>query len=285
MNNLHVWTVWSSNLEEETYGEHIAKWAANHERVYWGVFHGEEYPVKHRFDLDPYLPKLNEQISSGQNTYLFIETLDSLKQYFWGKIADGIKRGADFQGWKKSKLVPTYYKTVVAQRPGLSIDYWILLSEICTIPHDIYRKANPFIKPNTREYGKSRRPYPIICDFDAEDELAKYLEYRKLQSLGKNVEFSHAPDYRSINLHGAPYSITTNQAFVVELLHKAWLNGTPDVSGDYILERLASKNSKLKDIFRSRKEIMKKIVVPGKTKGTYRLNIKNTPQIPQLPSK
>jgi hypothetical protein len=275
MTNLHVWTVWNSNLEEETYGQHLATCAANNEKVYWGVFHDEEYPVKHRFDLDPYLTELNKQISSGQNTYLFIETIDSRKQYFWGKIADGIKRGADFEEWKESVLVPTYYKTVADQRPGLSIDYWILLSDFCSIPHDIYREANPFIKPNPREYGKSRRPYPIICDFESENALAKHLESRRIppSPIKTDNAFEHSPDYRSIKLDGIPYSLTGMQAQVVQILHNAWNNGTLELSQAYILEKMGSKSSKLKDIFRSRRDDMVKIVVKGNTKGSYRLNI------------
>jgi hypothetical protein len=273
MTNLHVWSVWNSNLEEETYGQHLAKWAASNKRVYWGVFHDEEYPVKHRFDLDPYLTELNKQISSGQNTYLFIETIDSLKQYFLGKIADDIKRGADFADWKKNKLVPTYYKATVEQRPDLVIDYWILLSEFCTIPHDIFRKANPLkhVKLNTKQYGKSGRPYPIICDFDAEEELRKYLKITPGQKIDEC--FTHADGFLTVSLHGREYGLATpRQADIVKTLYEAHKAGDSELHQKEIFRRAGMPDSsRLRDAFQNT-EVWNNLIVTGSRSGIYRLN-------------
>jgi hypothetical protein len=272
---MNIRTVWHPGLEKGTYEEHRDIIALKG-KVYWCVIHDGDYPSEYKYVLDEHLTAINKQIKSEVNTYLFIETRDPYQDYFCGKIAGPIIKGNKFKEDDSRDLIPSYYKSLRKKRKDLLMSYWILLSDLRKISPELFRKARPVEHGDyeSNKYGKHVRPYPSICDFEAEGELIRHFESQKVQSLEKtNHTFKHSPDYRSINLDGIQHSITGKQAQVVEILHKAWKNGTPDVSNEYILEELDLKSSNLKDIFRSRKEDMKKIVVHGKTKGSLRLNI------------
>jgi len=81
-----------------------------------------------------------------------------------------------------------------------------------------------------------------------------------------------SPDFRSVYLRGKEFGLTTNQARVVQCLYAARMNNTPDISQDHLLvEVLDTNQERLKDVFRSLKD-WDQLIVPGKTKGTYRLN-------------
>ena len=87
-----------------------------------------------------------------------------------------------------------------------------------------------------------------------------------------NLEFKHSPDYRSVMFKDRHYTFTSNAAQAVQLLHEQYLNGTPEIGKDYILEELGTPSERLRDIFQCCPR-WKEIIVPGKKKGTYRLNI------------
>lgn len=84
--------------------------------------------------------------------------------------------------------------------------------------------------------------------------------------------FRHSPDFRSVFLRGKEFGLTTNQAQVVQCLHNARVNDTPDVSQGYLLtDVLETSQERLRDIFRDLAG-WDSLIVPGKTKGTFRLN-------------
>jgi hypothetical protein len=84
--------------------------------------------------------------------------------------------------------------------------------------------------------------------------------------------FHHAPDFRSVCLRGREFSLTTNQAKVVECLYQARMNKTPDVGQGYLLETVLDTNqARLRDVFRDVPD-WDMLIVLGKTKGTFRLN-------------
>ena len=83
--------------------------------------------------------------------------------------------------------------------------------------------------------------------------------------------FKHSDDYTSISWQGEGYILTNRQAKVVKILHKEYLNGTPDVGENYILEQLGTPDSDLKDTFK--KSPLWQTLIISKKKGTYRLNI------------
>jgi hypothetical protein len=84
--------------------------------------------------------------------------------------------------------------------------------------------------------------------------------------------FRHSPDFRSVNLDSQEYSLTGRQAQAVEFLYEMHKNRTPEVSQSLILERLESKYADLRYVFKNN-SAWGTLVVPGRTKGTFRLNL------------
>lgn len=71
---------------------------------------------------------------------------------------------------------------------------------------------------------------------------------------------------------GNTYSFTSTQAACLKRLWEAWVNGTPDISGAALLEAADAQSSRLVDIFRNNLA-WRTLIVPGATKGTYRLAV------------
>jgi len=86
-------------------------------------------------------------------------------------------------------------------------------------------------------------------------------------------QFTHSVDYRSVALRGDTFSLTSRQAQVIEILHEAHQGGNPEVGKHSILEKLETKNSRLRDTFKSNRRAWDALVKPGQTKGSYRLNL------------
>jgi hypothetical protein len=86
-------------------------------------------------------------------------------------------------------------------------------------------------------------------------------------------DFNHSPDYRTVNLRGRGFTLTSQQAKVIEILHRAHAQGTPELSQDYILEEIEG-GSRLIDTFKSSNmEAYKSLITPGGKRGTVRLNL------------
>lgn len=95
---------------------------------------------------------------------------------------------------------------------------------------------------------------------------------KRHQELPQESHFNHSPDYISVKWKEETFTFTSRQAQVVEILHKGFLNGTPDVGQAYILENLGSPNSRLKDTFKNH-SAWGTFIVPGEKRSTRRLNI------------
>lgn len=82
----------------------------------------------------------------------------------------------------------------------------------------------------------------------------------------------HSPDFRSVSWFGESYSFTANQAACVKILWEAWENETPEVSGAHLLEAADVQDStqRIDLVFRGN-PAWGAMIVPGKTKGVYRL--------------
>jgi hypothetical protein len=80
---------------------------------------------------------------------------------------------------------------------------------------------------------------------------------------------AHSPDFRCINWYGTEYTFTPNQAAIVKILWEAWENGTPDV-GQETLRAQAEVESRIDRLFLGH-AAWKNLIVPGKTRGTLRL--------------
>ncbi len=85
--------------------------------------------------------------------------------------------------------------------------------------------------------------------------------------------FSHSPDYRSVTIRGKAHTLTTRQAQIIEILHKAHIDGNPDVSTAHILETLETKSSRWQDTFRTNPKAKSALIKGGARRGTLRLNL------------
>lgn len=84
--------------------------------------------------------------------------------------------------------------------------------------------------------------------------------------------FRHSADYREVWLGDEKFSLTPNQARVVELLDQQRLAGVSALSQAYILETLEIGSQNLGQVFRG-SSAWNRIVVRADGKGMYRLNI------------
>jgi len=95
---------------------------------------------------------------------------------------------------------------------------------------------------------------------------------KSAEPVANRPEARHSPDFRSVVWFGESYSFTANQAACVKILWDAWKNGTPEVSGAHLLEAADVQDSaqRIDLVFRGN-PAWGALVVPGRTKGTYRL--------------
>jgi hypothetical protein len=93
----------------------------------------------------------------------------------------------------------------------------------------------------------------------------------------KLEEAHHGPDFASVEIHGIPFNFTSMQARIVEILWLAAENGTPDVKGCTLILGACSglQEDRIGPLF-FRNPAWKTFVVPGKRRGTYRLNFEKT---------
>ena len=96
------------------------------------------------------------------------------------------------------------------------------------------------------------------------------------ETRSESQEFQHSPDYASVNWLGQQYQFNKKQATCVRLLHEAWFEGTPYLSGDYLLREIESA-SKMSDLFK-RHPAWGSLIVPGERRATYRLKL--SPKLP-----
>ncbi len=83
--------------------------------------------------------------------------------------------------------------------------------------------------------------------------------------------FGHSPDYRSVRFHGRAYPLTDNQACMIEVLHIAFQQGTPNVGKKTLLAAIEQETSRVRDSFKE-SPLWQKLIVTGDGRGTYKLN-------------
>lgn len=91
--------------------------------------------------------------------------------------------------------------------------------------------------------------------------------------------FEYSWDYRRIEYAGETFTFGPKQARVVELLHRAHMEGDPWRTGLQLLDHAGSSADRLRDLFKSQSAWTKLIVSDGR--GLYRLAIptcSNTPE-------
>lgn len=86
--------------------------------------------------------------------------------------------------------------------------------------------------------------------------------------------FKHTDDYVSVILRGKSFTLTSRQAEVIQLLHEAYKNDTPNLHQEGIKRRLNMGDSaRVRDRFRGSPDTWKHLIAKGARKGTFRLNI------------
>ena len=84
--------------------------------------------------------------------------------------------------------------------------------------------------------------------------------------------FDHSDDFRSVKAIGREFSLTPRQAEVVKILYRAHRNRASEVGWPDIRGQLDSYPERMRDIFK-RSDAWGTLVVPGRTKGSYRLDL------------
>lgn len=92
------------------------------------------------------------------------------------------------------------------------------------------------------------------------------------------LALDHSDDFRSVRLHGRVFTLTPNQARIIEILWEAREKGFPCVAQAEIIERINPdlKTNRLRDVFGSSdedREKWKELVKKEGRKDTYRLNV------------
>ena len=83
--------------------------------------------------------------------------------------------------------------------------------------------------------------------------------------------FHHDPDFRHVTLRGREFSLSPTQAGVVEVLHEAWVGGTPWKHLEDLRGIVGFETAKLGSIFR-RVKAWRDLIASDK-RGFYRLNL------------
>ena len=92
------------------------------------------------------------------------------------------------------------------------------------------------------------------------------------QGPAENDKYAHSDDFRSVLWFGQRYTFSAKQAACVKVLWEHWVNKTPEVGGDYLLEAAEAAAVRMSLIFRDHPAWNTMIVAVPKMKNLYRLN-------------
>jgi hypothetical protein len=85
--------------------------------------------------------------------------------------------------------------------------------------------------------------------------------------------FTYSEDYRCVTVRGEAFTLTSRQAHMIQLLHRAHQNGKSEVSIHSILEELETETSRWQDTWRSNRKARESLIKSGARKGTLHLNL------------
>ncbi len=108
-----------------------------------------------------------------------------------------------------------------------------------------------------------------------QDRLEKNTNLENGGNLGRAKGFTHGEDFRCVNKDGLVYNLTTNEAYVIQILKEAHDAGTPNVSQREILDRVSPHTStrRVSDIFKKHREVYRALIEQGERKGMVRLKL------------
>jgi hypothetical protein len=153
------------------------------------------------------------------------------------------------------RLYDSETKEFKKEGPGRSDSDLVKLEDLKEYIENISKKLNidfplpPLLFPGTQEEKRST---------DGEE---------------KAPSFTPSPDFRSVKKGDKRFSLSTSQAAVIETLFEEYQRGTLDISQEHLLERAGSKGNRLRDLFKQNMEAWNNLIMQGKRKGLFRLNI------------
>ena len=103
------------------------------------------------------------------------------------------------------------------------------------------------------------------ADVDRQRALAALRE-----ALAALAPCRHSRDFSAVTWHGQFFNFTASQAKIVALLWEAWLNGTPDLRQETLLDAAGSETKRLVHLFKDH-PAWGTLIVPGGGKGLFRL--------------
>jgi hypothetical protein len=89
----------------------------------------------------------------------------------------------------------------------------------------------------------------------------------------QDLPFAHSYDYRTVTVRGKTYRLTSQQAQMINILHEAHKNGTPELSIAGILEQLEKKSSRWQDTWKTNKRARIALIQSGERKGALHLKL------------
>ena len=89
--------------------------------------------------------------------------------------------------------------------------------------------------------------------------------------IGRHL-LKHSHDCRTLRVDDKEYEFTPAQAAIVRELIKAAEHGTPSVGQETLLEAAGLRAKRLVDVFK-RNSAWKVLIGPGRTNGSFRLNL------------
>jgi hypothetical protein len=130
--------------------------------------------------------------------------------------------------------------------------------------------------------------YSMFGDANGENRKYEKLEFFERSAIPLNVRaipewlaeelaacgmapFRNDPTYKHVWLNGIQFTLGPLQAKIVKLLHQAALTDDPWRTGKEILSQAGSTQSKLVDVFKSRKDWQ--LLIESDGRGMYRLRI------------
>ncbi len=152
-------------------------------------------------------------------------------------------------------------------------DNYKYISVVNKVPHDLLNRVATALKKChlvSSKYEEFRKSMFSYLSFRVNKDCAyvgKSVNRQRHQSSAKG------PDFRCVRIAGIEHTLSFREAQIVKILWEAHENGTPDVSKDYIIDKVCGPDSKivtLRDAFTDRL-IFKAIVAVGKRRGTVRI--------------
>lgn len=218
----------------------------------------------------------------------FTEFLDEFRIPF-------AERYIDFQLYRDRLLFSSHFSLLLDDfrrgalsysGPPLTLEQAEIVVESCFMMIDakypfLAQPGNPFLaQPTQRQLDlpARRQLAKDLCEAlnrDTEPHTRKAASVAR-DRLASETNFSHSDDYRTIRFAGREYSLTTNQALIIETLNESRKNGHRSVSKETLLSRIGSPQSRLRDSFRSGDGPAlwgKLIVKTPKTRDMYTLKV------------